>query len=240
MRSIKPPADPTASSDSSFGIAYGLLRADEDRIRANVPGLVRAEDVVRERIGLRRGPAVQDVLEVLSPDPDAVRLEQGAVRCGGDAQALECVLCLSRATALRRGVPDGLPLIGAHVADLGEGADVVALPVHVRRHRRDDPGPVPHRAPGRLPHGFTRGVMDALVPLGTRLLDLLRGGLVQVPQAAHHGATRGVDVHVAELAADLGHTYLHEGRRRAVCATRAGLISAGCFARVFALPSFTR
>lgn len=42
VRSIKPPSDPNEKASDGFGITYGLLRADYDRIRTNVPGLVRA------------------------------------------------------------------------------------------------------------------------------------------------------------------------------------------------------
>ncbi len=73
VRSIKPPADPTANADTSFGIAYGLLRADEDRIRANVPGLVRVVPMRQISREVRRGErALDGVVIGCTPDYFAV------------------------------------------------------------------------------------------------------------------------------------------------------------------------
>ena len=69
VRSIKPPSDPDQNASDGFGIAYGLLRADYDRIRTNVPGLVRAvplRQISREvRCGAR---ALDGVVIGCTPD----------------------------------------------------------------------------------------------------------------------------------------------------------------------------
>ena len=69
VRSIKPPADPNATTDTRLGVAYGLLRADHDRIRTSVPGLVQAvpmREISREvRCGER---ALDGVVIGCTPD----------------------------------------------------------------------------------------------------------------------------------------------------------------------------
>jgi putative ABC transport system permease protein len=69
VRSTKPPVDPNVSTDARLGMAYGLLRADYDRIRTNVPGLVRVvpmREISREvRCGER---ALDGVVIGCTPD----------------------------------------------------------------------------------------------------------------------------------------------------------------------------
>jgi putative ABC transport system permease protein len=60
VRSVKPPAEANNKAVESMGIAYGLLRADFDRIRTNLPNVMQAVPMREIRREVRRDERALD------------------------------------------------------------------------------------------------------------------------------------------------------------------------------------
>ena len=105
VRSIKPPEESNKDVGSRFGIAYGLLREDYERILTNVPGITRAvpmREISREV--RRREYALDGILIGCTPDyfgMNRLRIDRGRPLSEYDMQGLANVAVLAHEVARR-------------------------------------------------------------------------------------------------------------------------------------------